>query len=974
MTYRPMSGMIGLGCVLAVLAGGLVGADRVVVAQPAPVVQAQEVEGALPVVPQGEAPAEPAWPKLPALDEVPPMPMPEPPPPGAESLGVVGTLLVHDALTGETTELSEAESLPLQALMGGSGGDGYAGADGGGGSEVMPESFGTMSRITNTGDSPWRMNAKLLMRFRTTGGADAWFVCSGSMVDAETVLTAAHCVYSRDANIADWAQEIYVYPGWDGAGDMWPPPDPVNAYGWARGTWYAAGTGYVTNGDTDADCGVVEITRAVGMLTGWYGWTYGQDCAWIQSRTYNNVSYPSENCPDAGLHNGVDMYYWFGTVDACPNNQMQLNTGGGHCFDTVWGGMSGSGMYWIDGSVRRVHAVCSTSNRFDRGYYCKLWQGFADYMSGTFIPGSRGTAFDVQALDCNAEPATIAAGSQTTLLNHLAVNPTNNDPASATYTYRVYLSPNDVISSTDTLLSTQNVTWDFAVMGSVRVNMVQVTIPANTSPGTYWLGLEYDAATDGNTSNNATNGWDAVRITVTCPSQTAPTSVAASDGTYTTDVWVTWTAATGAATYEVWRNTVNNSGTATRIAQSLTSTWYADTSATPGADYYYWVKAKNACGNTSGFSAYDMGWRALSPPTTVSASDGLYTGYVRVGCTVMTGATHYQFYRATVNNPASASAISAWQASASYDDTSATPGVVYYYWAKAATSSGGARASGFSGADSGWRALTAPGSVVASDGTYWAYVRITWGSVTGASHYQVYRNTVNNSGTASAVSGWVMGTVFNDTTAVQGQVYYYWVQAAVDSAGTRPSGYGGPDTGWRNWEPPFVIAAVSSKRHGGVNYDVNLLPPAVEGRANSAMKIVVTFDKPIQALGGLDASDVNVSSGTITGMSMGTNDLSVTIESVADAIAVGITYPGIAEASHSTAVVTDSVCVGTLVGDVTGDGKTNVLDLVQIRNNLNQAVTASNFRADVNVDNGINVLDLVAVRNNLNRAIVGSCP
>ena len=69
------------------------------------------------------------------------------------------------------------------------------------------------------------------------------------------------------------------------------------------------------------------------------------------------------------------MYYWYGTVDSCPDNQMELTTGG-NCLDTVWGGMSGSGMYYIEGSDRFVHSVASTSNRNDWGRYCKLWEQF----------------------------------------------------------------------------------------------------------------------------------------------------------------------------------------------------------------------------------------------------------------------------------------------------------------------------------------------------------------------------------------------------------------------------------------------------------------------------------------------------------------------------------------------------------------------------------------------------------------------
>ncbi|MCH8859359.1 MAG: DUF1036 domain-containing protein [Proteobacteria bacterium] len=47
----------------------------------------------------------------------------------------------------------------------------------------------------------------------------------------------------------------------------------------------------------------------------------------------------------------------------------QIDTGGGNCLDTLWGGMSGSGAYYIDGASRFVHAVASTSNRNDVGRY-----------------------------------------------------------------------------------------------------------------------------------------------------------------------------------------------------------------------------------------------------------------------------------------------------------------------------------------------------------------------------------------------------------------------------------------------------------------------------------------------------------------------------------------------------------------------------------------------------------------------------
>ena len=54
---------------------------------------------------------------------------------------------------------------------------------------------------------------------------------------------------------------------------------------------------------------------------------------------------------------------------------------------------------------------------------------------------------------------------------------------------------------------------------------------------------------------------------------------------------VSWNAVPGAGSYQVWRNTTNNSATATEIASGIKDTTYDDATATPGITYYYWVIA-----------------------------------------------------------------------------------------------------------------------------------------------------------------------------------------------------------------------------------------------------------------------------------------------------------------------------------------------------------------------------------------------
>lgn len=96
---------------------------------------------------------------------------------------------------------------------------------------------------------------------------------------------------------------------------------------------------------------------------------------------------------------------------------------------------------------------------------------------------------------------------------------------------------------------------------------------------------------------------------VTTPA--APTGVAASGGESCAAVSVIWNASTGADDYEVWRNTVDDSGTATPIATALVGMQFDDATAEYGQTYFYWVKACNGVG-CSGYSASDAGHVALA--------------------------------------------------------------------------------------------------------------------------------------------------------------------------------------------------------------------------------------------------------------------------------------------------------------------------------------------------------------------------
>ena len=98
-----------------------------------------------------------------------------------------------------------------------------------------------------------------------------------------------------------------------------------------------------------------------------------------------------------------------------------------------------------------------------------------------------------------------------------------------------------------------------------------------------------------------------------------------------------------------------------------------------------------------------------------------------------------------------------------------------------------------SGQDSAGTALAAPTAVSASDNQYANKVGIHWDTISGATAYRIYRNTVNDSGAATEV-GSTAANYYFDTTPVSGQVYFFWVKAENSQT---VSGFSAPDQGVR---------------------------------------------------------------------------------------------------------------------------------------------------------------------------------
>ena len=88
----------------------------------------------------------------------------------------------------------------------------------------------------------------------------------------------------------------------------------------------------------------------------------------------------------------------------------------------------------------------------------------------------------------------------------------------------------------------------------------------------------------------------------------------------------------------------------------------------------------------------------------------------------------------------------------------------------------------------------APTGISASDGTYSDKVRVLWNASSGATSYEVWRHTSNDSASATRIAASVGGTSYDDTSASYDTTCYYWVKAK-NAHGT--SGFSSSDPGHR---------------------------------------------------------------------------------------------------------------------------------------------------------------------------------
>ena len=232
---------------------------------------------------------------------------------------------------------------------------------------------------------------------------------------------------------------------------------------------------------------------------------------------------------------------------------------------------------------------------------------------------------------------------------------------------------------------------------------------------------------------------------------------------------ISWSKVDGAAKYKVFYST---DGKMYDLLATTTGTSITNTKAKIGTTYYYVVKAVNANGDESEFSNVESIKCIPATPTVTISRSG---GKAKLSWKAVSGATKYYVYRSTDGVKYKPYYT---VSKTSFTDSKSASGTKYYYKVMAVavvneTNVGSA----FSAVKSIMTTLAKPTVKIT---TVSGKPKLTWGKVTGADKYYVYRSTNGKDYTLLIKT---TKTSVTNTGAKKGTKYYYKVKA-ICSANT----------------------------------------------------------------------------------------------------------------------------------------------------------------------------------------------
>ncbi|QOX63706.1 S8 family serine peptidase [Anoxybacterium hadale] len=280
-----------------------------------------------------------------------------------------------------------------------------------------------------------------------------------------------------------------------------------------------------------------------------------------------------------------------------------------------------------------------------------------------------------------------------------------------------------------------------------------------TSGASYW----YKVSAVNAMGASAQSAAASVKIAIPA----VPSGLAA-NVTGSTQVTVKWSAASGAASYDIYRAT-SASGSYTKLGAS-TGTSYMDNGVKKGSSYWYKISAANAIGASAQSGAASVTIAVPGVPTGLIASV-TSTSQCTIKWSAVSGAVSYDVYRG-------ASATGTYTklttvTGTSYGDSGLKAGASYWYKVAATNAIGTSAQSAASSVS-----LATPGvpAGLTAGVTGSSQCTVKWNGVSGAASYDVYR-APSASGAYTKLAT-VTTSSYADNAVAAGASYWYKISAA----------------------------------------------------------------------------------------------------------------------------------------------------------------------------------------------------
>jgi fibronectin type 3 domain-containing protein len=443
----------------------------------------------------------------------------------------------------------------------------------------------------------------------------------------------------------------------------------------ADGTW--GNSDYITFFRNHATTLRRNVNNGTGTDTG--------DSGEILCSTFSCFG-PVVQLADTMGRTGVSLYahqWWYsyvGNVLGYPNNYLQ-NPAIGYAYPAIFSAEPQSSTWFFEwnGINNGGAAPGQDPNEY---WTSTLWE----------LGTGEGTTPDV--------PSTIPGAGQQTVLNTLLRDGNFDYVTNKTLwmgSNNICNAPGDAACSA---INTGNICIDpnlcagqYTTAPAVSALPNSLYIPASMQPPPFFKGGTWPWV-DGTNASNPLPGMLPARTrfdagtpntvtTLTPPA--APTGLTATPGNAT--VALSWTASSGATSYNVYRGTTAGGESTTAIATGVTTASYTDSTAANGNKYYYKVAAVNGGGASALSNEASATPEPAAPaaPTGLTATAGNAT--VLLTWTASAGAASYNVYRGTTAGGESTTAIATDVTTASYTDSTVTNNTTYYY--KVAAVNGG---------------------------------------------------------------------------------------------------------------------------------------------------------------------------------------------------------------------------------------------------------------------------------------------